>query len=197
MNERYGYLRTWLITLPSQPGTAVGSAGAGSSGAAASKAADQVGQAPTKGGVKTKIGVAIPDESDGRISLGKVVVVRSAGFGSRVIVNRGTEENPYFEIHPGADFGKGVAKEWLENGMYECDDLPKDTAAKEMTIYGRVKVKKISRQRENKTARTQREIQYYLIKARSDDYISTRSALSGMKGLSPTKLKRIDAQLDR
>ena len=112
-------------------------------------------------------------------------------------MNRGIEENPYFKIHPRVDFGKGVAKEWLENGMYEYDDLPKDTAAKEITIYGRVKVKKTSRQRENKTARIQREIQYYLIKAGSDDYISTRSALSGMKELSPTKLKRIDAQLDR
>lgn len=28
-------------------------------------------------------------------------------------------------------------------------------------------------------------------------YVSTRSALSAMKGLSPAKLKRIDAQLNR
>ena len=112
-------------------------------------------------------------------------------------MNRGTEGNPYFNIYPGAEFGKGVAKEWLEDETYECKDLPKDTTAKQMTIYGRVKVKKTSCKRENNSKRTQSEIQYYLIKVRGEDYISTRSALSGMKGLSPAKLRRIDAQLDR
>lgn len=210
LNERHGYPRTWLITLPPLPGTnGAGSAAAESSRAAESsgaeesseaakpKAADQAGQASTKGGVKTKVGVSIPDESDGLTSLGKVVFVRKAGFGSRVIVNRGTDVNPYFETHPGADFGKGVAKEWLEDGMYECEDLPKDTKANQMQIYGRVTVKRTDRKRANKTARTRSEIQYYMIKVLEQDYVSTRSALSGMKGLSPAKLKRIDAQLDR
>ncbi len=197
MNERHGYPETWLIaTRDPDPN------GAESSGAAASQNADKAGQASTKagvktnGGVKTKVGVPIPDESDGRTSLGKVEVVRKAGFGSRVIVNRGTDVNPYFDIYPGADFGKGVAKEWLEEGIYESKDLPRNTAAKDMRIYGRVKVKKTNQQRINKTARTQSEIQYYLIEALGGYYQSTRSALSGMKGLSPAKLRRIDAQLD-
>ena len=192
LNERHGYPEDWLIAIPDRPAFN----GAESSKAAASRNGDQPGQASTRGGVKTKVGVPIPDKSDGRTSLGKVVNVRKAGFGSRVIVNRGTEQNPYFEIYPGAEFGKGVAKQWLEDGTYECEDLPKDTEAREMQIYGRVKVKRTSRKLENKTTRTQSEIQYYLIKVGQEDYISTRSALSGMKGLNPTKLKRIDVQLD-
>jgi hypothetical protein len=105
--------------------------------------------------------------------------------------------NPYFEIYPGAEFGKEVAKEWLAEGMYGSEDLPRDTAAKNMRIYGRVKVKKTNQRGVNKTARTQSEIQYYLIKVLEKQYVSTRSALSGMKELSPAKLKHIDAQLNR
>jgi hypothetical protein len=66
-----------------------------------------------------------------------------------------------------------------------------------MQIHERVKVKKTDRKRANKIARTRSEIQYYLIKVLGTDYISTRSTLSRMKELSPAKLKRIDAQLDR
>ncbi|KAL9127047.1 MAG: hypothetical protein Q9217_004011 [Psora testacea] len=198
LNERHGYPKTWTINVPPKPGAdGTGSVAAGSSGAAASKAADKAGAASTKGGVKTKVGVPIPDESDGLTSLGKVVYVRKAGHGSRVIVNRGTDQNPYFEIHPGAAFGIGVAKEWLGDKMYECEDLPKNTTAKQMTIYGRVKVERTTKKRVTKTGRTNSQIQYYLIKVGEEEYVSTRSALSGMKGLSPAKLQRIDAQLDR
>ena len=98
------------MTIP--PPSDSGSGAAESSGATGrTRAAEKGGQASTKRGVKTKIGVPIPDESDGRTSLAKVQYVRKAGHGSRVIVNRGTEENPYFDIYPGAEFGKGVAKE--------------------------------------------------------------------------------------
>ncbi len=99
LNERHNYPDTWLITIPDRAGFS----GAESSGTAASRNADKAGQASTKGGVKTKVGVPIPDESDGRTSLGKVQYVRKAGNGSRVIVNRGTEQNPYFDIYPGAE----------------------------------------------------------------------------------------------
>jgi len=147
--------------------------------------------------VKTKVDVFIPDESDGRTSLGKVEVIRKADFGSRVIVERGTDMNSHFEIYSGAGFGKEVAKEWVEEGMYGSEDLPRDTAAKNMRIYGRVKVKKTNQRGVNKTARTQSEIQYYLIKMLKKQYVSTRSALSEMKELSPAKLKHINAQLNR
>jgi len=49
-------------------------------------------------------------------------------------VNRGTNMNSYFEIYLGAKFGKGVAKEWLEEGMYGSEDLPRDTATKDIRI---------------------------------------------------------------
>jgi len=61
--------------------------------------------------VKIKVNVLILDESNGRTSLGKVKVIRKAGFGSRVIVKREMNMNSYFEIYSGAEFGKEVAKE--------------------------------------------------------------------------------------
>lgn len=198
LNERHGYPKDWIIHVAPKPGVdGTVSAAANPSETAASKSADKAGKSSTKGGVKTKVAVPIPDESDGKTSLGKVAYVRKAGHGSRVIVNRGTEENPYFDIHPGAAFGKGVAKEWLEDGTYECEDLPKDTTAKQMTIYGRVKVERTTQKRVTKTGRTNSQTQYYLIKVGAEEYVSTRSTLSGKKGLSPAKLQRIDAQLDR
>lgn len=151
LNERHEYPETWFITIEgSDPNEAESSKAAESSGAAASQNANKAGPASTKDGVKTKVDVPISDESDGRTSLGKVKVIRKAGFGSRVIVNRGTDMNPYFEIYAGADFGKEVAKEWLEEGMYGSEDLPRDTAAKNMRIYGRVKVKKTNQRGVNK-----------------------------------------------
>ena len=199
LNERHGYPSSWLLDPPKAPTEAAGSSGAAtSSGAAASR-----GQTATKGGVKTKVSIPIPDESDGRTSLGKVQYVRKAGFGYRVIVNRGTEKNPYFEIYPGAEFGKGVAKEWAEDGMYKCEDLPRDTKVAQMKIYGRVKVQGTSQGRKNKDGRPRAQIQYYLVRVGEkkgevgEEYVSTRSALSGMKGLSPAFLSRIDATLDR
>ena len=183
LNERHGYPKDWIIHVSPKPGVD----GTGSA-AAVSKGADKAGKSSTKGGVKTKVAVPIPDESDGRTSLGKVVYVRKAGHGSRVIVNRGTEENPYFDIHPGAAFGKGVAKEWLGDEMYKCEDLLKNTTAKQIMIYGRVKVERTTQKRTAKTGRANSQIQYYLSRIRKDEYVSTRSALSGMKGLSPAKL---------
>lgn len=198
LNERHEYPKTWVITIEgSDPNEAESSKAAESSGAAASQNANKARQASTKDGVKTKVDVPIRDESDGRTSFGKVEVIRKAGFGSRVIVERGTDMNPYFEIFPGAGFGKEVAKEWVEEGMYGSENLPRDTAAMNMRIYGRVKVKKTNQRGVNKTARTQSEIQYYLIKVLEKQYVSTRSALSGMKELSPAKLKHINAQLNR
>lgn len=71
---------------------------------------NKIGKFFKKRGVKIKIAVPILDKSDGRISFKKVVYIRKAKHSSRVIINRGTEENPYFNIYPGAFFKKGVAK---------------------------------------------------------------------------------------
>ncbi|KAL9609948.1 MAG: hypothetical protein Q9167_005321 [Letrouitia subvulpina] len=37
---------------------------------------------------------------------------------TRVIVNEGTGQSPYFSIHPGAMFGAGVAREWYISGNF-------------------------------------------------------------------------------
>ena len=165
LNKQNGYPETWVVNIPP-------------------RTIDVADEAPAKGGVKAKVSVCIPDESNGLTSLGMVVAVRKAGYGSRVIVNRGTPKNPFFEIYPGADFGKGIAKGWLESGG-SIKDLPTDTEAKHMTIYGHVKVRS-----------GHRAPQFYLIKVGDGDYIASRSTLSKMKGLSPSKLKRIDGLLD-
>lgn len=198
LNERHEYSETWVITIEdSDSNEAESSKAAESFEAAASQNVNKARQTFTKDGVKIKVNVLILDESDGRTSLGKVKVIRKAGFGSRVIVKRETDMNSYFEIYSGAGFGKEVAKEWVKEGMYEFEDLPRDTAAKNMRIYGRVKVKKTNQRRVNKIARTQSEIQYYLIKMLKKQYVSIRSALSEMKELSSVKLKHINAQLNR
>ena len=75
-----------------------------------SRIIDVADEASAKGDVKAKVGICIPDESNGLTSLGMVVAVKKAGYGSRVIVNRGTQKNPFFEIYLGTDFEKGVAK---------------------------------------------------------------------------------------
>lgn len=202
LNQQQGYPREWQIPIPPRSGTDGAGSAAESSGAAASRAGNRPGNraqqtSTSRGGVKTRVSVPIPDESDGRTSLGMVVHVRKVGnTGSRVIVNRGTEENPYFEIHPGGTFGKGVAQEWLTSNLYSFDNLPSNITAKEMTLYGRVMVERTSQGRRNKTARTQSQITYYLIAARGNKFVSPRSKLAGMKGMSPVKLNRLDAQLD-
>lgn len=191
LNEWHDYPPGWVFSLanrdPDKPEL---------SGAVISKPAEKSGQPSTKRGVKTKVGVLIRDESDGRTSLGKVQYVRKAGFGTRVIVNRGTEEHLYFEIYPGAEFGKGIAKEWEKEGKYECKDLPKNIEAGDIEVYGRVKVKRSGGRRNNKTSRTQSQIQYYLVRVRGREYVCTRTALSGVKKLSPSLLRRDDAKLD-
>lgn len=95
INKQSGYPETWVINIPP-------------------RTTDVADKALAKGGVKAKVSICIPDESNGGTSLGMIVAVRKAGYDSRVIVNRGTQKNPFFEIYPGADFGKGVSKEWLE-----------------------------------------------------------------------------------
>jgi len=147
--------------------------------------------------VKIKVSVEILDESDDLTFLEKVVIVRKAEFESRVIVNRETDVNSYFEIHSEIDFEKEVVKEWLKDEMYKSEDLSKNAKINQMQIHERVKVKKTDRKSANKIARTRSEIQYYLIKVLRTDYVSIRSMLSEMKELSSVKLKRIDAQLNR
>lgn len=113
---------------------------------------------------------------------------KKTGYGLRVIVSRGTQKNPFFEIYPGAEFGKGVAKEWLTIEAYNTQDLPEDIAAKQMIIFGRVKVKG------TKKGRAQNQPQFYLIRVEDQEYVTARSTLSKMQGAA--RLRRIDEQLN-
>jgi hypothetical protein len=184
LNERHDYSRTWLIDISSKPDTDE------LFEVAAYKVINEADKASTKNDVKTKVGILISNESNDRTSLEMVVNVRKAEYDLRVIVNRDTEKNPFYEIYLGADFGKEVAQDWLEYENYRFKNLPKGTATKQMKIYERVKV------RRTKPRRTQ-QTQYYLINVENKSYITARSTLSGMKGLSPAKLQRIDAEWDR
>ena len=200
INRENGYPEDWQIHIESLPKGLESSKDAGHKGPQAQRGIipkprkkpqeeDGDGDYPVRGGT----GAVIPDESNGMTSLGKVLYVRKAGYGSRVIVNRGTDVNPYYEIHPGAAFGKGVAKEWEQSSEFKIQDVPKETTLKQIErITGRVKVK-------HTRATTRNQLQYYLIKLKASEeiYIITRSALSKQKGMGPASLKRIDNQMDR
>jgi len=205
VNEQRSYLRKWLIIISPHSDTNAAEFGSETSEESFRPAEDikvikKGGQAFIKDDVKTKVSVSIPDESDGRTSFGKVVIVRSAGFDSRVIVNRETDMNPYYDIHPGTTFGKGVARQWLNEETYEIANSSNDIAAGELKICGRVKVahtattllKRVERQDQGRN-----NICYYFIEVRGESYLSIRTALSGMKRVSLVKLKRIDAALNR
>ncbi|KAL9611397.1 MAG: hypothetical protein Q9167_003938 [Letrouitia subvulpina] len=66
-----------------------------------------------------KEGFSVAVHDDGRTFFGQVVCVMPIGRGTRVIVNEGTKQSPYFSIHPGAMFGAGVAREWLTSGKFD------------------------------------------------------------------------------
>lgn len=143
LNKRHEYSETWVITIEdSDFNEAESSKAAESFEAAAFQNVNKVRQTFIKDGVKIKFDVFILDESNDRTSFEKVEIIRKADFDSRVIVKRVTNINSYFEIYSGAKFEKEVVKEWLKEGMYEFEDLSRNTAIKNMRIYGRVKVKK-------------------------------------------------------
>lgn len=98
--------------------------------------------------------------------------------------------NSYYEIHFEAIFKKEIVKQWLNEKTYEIANTSKETAVDELKICERVLVAHTTNTLHN-------NICYYLIKIRGEDYLSIRSALSRMNELSPAKLKRIDAVLNR
>lgn len=84
---------------------------------------------PPRPDYQHKVGVPVnQDKSDDRTFYGRVVFVRRCGFGSQVFSNRGTVENPYFEVHNCSTFG-AVAKEWLNDKKYKSADLSQITVA--------------------------------------------------------------------
>ena len=68
------------------------------------------GVEPIEGGVKIRVSVSIPDQSDGRTSHGKVLCVMPIRTVYRVVVKRGTDMHPLFEAYLGMKFENKVAQ---------------------------------------------------------------------------------------
>ncbi len=205
VNEQRDYLRKWLIIISSHSDTNAAEFGSETSEESFRSTEDikvikKDGQAFIKDDVKTKVSVSIPDESDDRTSFEKVVIVRSADFDSRVIVNREIDMNSYYDIHSEATFGKEVARQWLNEKTYEIANPSNDIAAGELKICERIKVAHIATtllKRVERQSQSRNNICYYFIEVREESYLSIRTALSEMKRVSLVKLKRIDAALNR
>jgi len=188
-NKEKGYPAEWVLSGPppqTQPPMA-----AESSKTAEARGKTRTPRRDTQGGVQTKVGVAVRDESNGNTTFGKVETVRRVGRGTRVIVNRGTDENPYYESHPGGMFGNGVAKEWLEKSLYNTEELPRTSIAKGMKILAHITVPRTSKKEQSR-----KQIQYYYVSSQQRTYISTRSTLIRLRGYSAEKLEEDEKAVD-
>lgn len=150
---------------------------------------------PASGGVKTQLGVEMTDQSSGLTDWGKVVFVTRAGHGSRVVVNRGIDAHPFYDIHPNATFGRGVAAEWLRKNSYSSLDISRATNFQGLKQLTRLVVARtISR---NSMRRQNREIQFYMIKAAGKLFMVSRSTLLNLKGNSSQLQDKRDRILDK
>ena len=140
--------------------------------------------------VKHKVSVKIRDESDGNTSVGKVVMAKRIGaFGARVIVNRGTDEFPYYEVYPGSQFLKGQARDWAEKEQFEWpDEIPLGIDA---DIIGRAEVEPKS------SEGRRRPIRYYVVKMGGKLYGFSKTGLETKGRIGAAKLKHIDKDLDQ
>ena len=71
---------------------------------------DVVDEASAKGDVKVKVDICISNESNDLTSLEMIVIVKKTEYDSRVIINRETSKNFFFEIYLEADFEKKIVK---------------------------------------------------------------------------------------
>ncbi len=204
VNEQRDYLRNWLITISSHSDTNAAEFKSETSEESFRsteniKVIKKDDQSFSKDDVKIKVSVSISDESDDWTSFEKVVIVRSADFDSRIIVNREIDMNLYYNIHFEATFEKEIARQWLNERTYEIVNSSNDIAIDELKICERVKIAHIAttlRKRVKKQSQSRNNICYYFIKIRRESYLSIRTALSEMKRVSLVKLKRIDAALN-
>ena len=75
------------------------------------KVVNQINKSFIKNDVKIKVVVFISDKSNDNTSLEKIVYVKKVEHDSRVIVNRDTKKNLYFNIHWKTIFKKKIVKE--------------------------------------------------------------------------------------
>lgn len=116
VNKQRGYSRTQLIIIPSYLDTNVARFESKTNkelfrSTKDTKAIKKGDQASSKDDVKIKVSVLVFNKLYDRTSFEKVVIVKSASFGSRVIVNRETNMNPYYDIYFGATFKKEVVQQ--------------------------------------------------------------------------------------
>jgi hypothetical protein len=78
---------------------------------AAFEVINEADKASIRDDVKAKVDILISNESNDRTSLEMIVNVRKAEYDLRVIVNRGTKKNLFFEIYFEAEFEKEVVRE--------------------------------------------------------------------------------------
>ena len=149
---------------------------------------------PDKVATEHKVSVKIRDESDGNTSVGKVVMAKRLGpYGARVIVNRGTDELPYYEVYPGSQFLKGQARNWAEKEQFKWPaEIP---LGKDAEIIGRAEVEPTSRQ-----VRC-RPIRYYVVKMKDESgqeqlYGYSKTGLGNKGRIGAAKARYIDQQLD-
>jgi hypothetical protein len=84
-----------------------------------------------------------------------IMNVKKTEYDSRVIMNRDTKKNSFFEIYFETDFEKEIVKKWLKHEIYKFESLSKSTTIKSMTIYERVKIKNTNAISFNKFKRIQ------------------------------------------
>ena len=71
---------------------------------------DVADEASAKDDVKVKISICISNKSNDLTSLEMIVIVKKAEYDSRVIVNRDTLKNRFFEIYLETNFEKEIVK---------------------------------------------------------------------------------------
>ncbi|KAI4194151.1 MAG: hypothetical protein LQ350_007939 [Teloschistes chrysophthalmus] len=134
----------------------------------------------------TTQGYSIAVNQDGRTFLGKVhYVIKVGEKGARVIVNEGTEKRAYFSVHPGAEFGAGVARDWLASEQFGGQLDPSQLQRKDLThVLGYVDVERTVTQ----LKRSQRPIRIYRIKVRLDTDVDMVTGMSeGVKDIWLTR----------
>lgn len=130
------------------------------------------------GGIKTKVGIQIRDESDGQTLLGKVCFVKKCGYGSRVFVNCGTEKNPLYKLYTGSTFG-AAAKQWVQDGRYSCDSLAPGTPTNQIKLMAWIRTE---------------FAQYYVVHVNNKAFILAKSML--LKGLTFAQLKLYNSKVE-
>ena len=89
--------------------------------------------------------IAPPTVRDGITFLGKIEVAKNVGHGWRVVVNAGTELNPFFRLFAGAEFGKArdLAEEFKRSDKLEGPAVPVYSKDPQVAVRKKSQIKDI------------------------------------------------------